>query len=46
MPKGIKGNEEANTLAKATCSKMDTFKKSTRAYTLHTNKEENGRKDG
>jgi hypothetical protein len=39
--KGIKGNEEADTLAKATCSKMDTFKKSTRAYTLRTNKEEN-----
>jgi ribonuclease HI len=32
--KGIKGNEEADELAKATCSKTDTFKKSTRAYTL------------
>jgi ribonuclease HI len=39
--KGIKGNEEADKLAKAACSKMDTFKKSTRAYALHTNKEEN-----
>jgi hypothetical protein len=39
--KGIKGNEEADILAKATCSKMDTFKKSTRAYALCTNKEEN-----
>jgi hypothetical protein len=38
--KGIKGNEEANILAKAACSKMDTFKKSTRAYALRMNKEE------
>jgi hypothetical protein len=34
-------NEEADILAKAICSKTDTFKKSTRAYTLRTNKEEN-----
>jgi hypothetical protein len=39
--KGIKGNEEADALAKAACSKTDTFKKSTRAYALHMNKEEN-----
>jgi ribonuclease HI len=39
--KGIKGNEEADKLVKAACSKTDAFKKSTRAYTLHTNKEEN-----
>jgi ribonuclease HI len=39
--KGIKGNEEADKLAKAACSKMDTFKKTTRAYALRTNKEEN-----
>jgi ribonuclease HI len=32
--KGIKGNEEANNLAKMAGSKMDTCKKSTRAYTL------------
>jgi ribonuclease HI len=32
--KGIKGNEEADVLAKAACSKTDTFKKSTRAYAL------------
>jgi ribonuclease HI len=39
--KGIKRNEAADKLAKAACSKMDTFKKTTRAYTLQTNKEEN-----
>jgi ribonuclease HI len=39
--KGILGNEEANILVKATCSKTDTFKKSTRAYALCMNKEEN-----
>jgi ribonuclease HI len=39
--KGIKENEEADKLAKAACSKTDTFKKATRAYALHTNKEEN-----
>jgi ribonuclease HI len=39
--KGIKGNEEADKLVEAACSKMDTFKKSTRAYALRTNKEEN-----
>jgi hypothetical protein len=39
--KGIKGNEKANILAKAACSKTDTFKKkSTRAHALRMNKEE------
>jgi hypothetical protein len=41
VQKDIKGNEEADKLAKSTYSKMDTFKKSTRAHALHTNKEEN-----
>jgi hypothetical protein len=31
---GIKGNEEADILAKLACSKTNTFKKSTRAYAL------------
>jgi ribonuclease HI len=39
--KGIKRNKEADKLAKATCSKTDMFKKTTRAYALRTNKEEN-----
>jgi hypothetical protein len=39
--KGIKENEEADKLAKSACFKMDTFKKSTRAHALRTNKEEN-----
>jgi hypothetical protein len=37
---GIRGNEEADELAKAAYSKPDEFKKSMRAYTLHTSKEE------
>jgi hypothetical protein len=40
MHKGIKGNKEADKLAKA-ASKMDTFKETSRAYALRMNKEEN-----
>jgi ribonuclease HI len=36
----IRGNEEADKLAKAACSKPDEFKISTRAYMLHKSKEE------
>jgi ribonuclease HI len=46
---GIRGNEEADELAKSACSKLDGFKKSTKAYTLCTTKEENlksGKKNG
>jgi hypothetical protein len=38
---GIRGNEEADKLAKMACSKPNKFKISTRAYALHTTKEEN-----
>jgi hypothetical protein len=38
---GIRGNEEADKLAKEACSKENNFKRSTRAYALCTNKEEN-----
>jgi ribonuclease HI len=38
---GIKGNEEADKLAKKGCSKADTFNKITRAFALRTNKEQN-----
>jgi hypothetical protein len=36
----IRGNKEADKLAKAACSKPDEFKISTRAYVLHKSKEE------
>jgi ribonuclease HI len=38
---GIRGNKEVDKLAKSACSKPDGFKKSMRAYTLHTTKKEN-----
>jgi hypothetical protein len=38
---GIRGNKEADELPKSACSKLDRFKISTRAYALHTTKEEN-----
>jgi hypothetical protein len=38
---GIRGNEEADKLAKAACSKPDEFKISMRAYALCMSKEEN-----
>jgi hypothetical protein len=38
---GIRGNKEADELAKAACSKLDEFKKSMRVYTLCTSKKEN-----
>jgi ribonuclease HI len=38
---GIRGNEEADKLAKAACSKPDKFEISMRAYALCTSKEEN-----
>jgi ribonuclease HI len=46
---GIRGNEEADKLEKAACSKPDKFKISMRAYTLHKSREEylkSGKKDG
>jgi ribonuclease HI len=41
---GIRGNEEADKLARVACSKPDKFKISTRAYALCTAKEENLKK--
>jgi ribonuclease HI len=38
---GIKGNEAADKLAKAACSRPDEFKIFMRAYVLHKSKEEN-----